>query len=56
LAGVAEAVCDGPVVHEAPAVVAERSKLMNYLQICVPIVSISLPEAVVIQDAGKKFK
>lgn len=35
LASVAEAVCDGPVVHEAPAVVVERSEFTDYLQIVI---------------------
>lgn len=36
-ASVEEAVCNGPVVHEAPAVVAERSEFLNYLQKCVDV-------------------
>ena len=43
LASVAEAACDGPVVHEAPAVVTERSELTDYLQTyALPMVSTSL--------------
>jgi hypothetical protein len=35
LASIAEAVFDGPVVHKAPAVVAERSKFLNHLQVTI---------------------
>lgn len=35
LPSIAEAVCDGPVVHEAPAVVAERPEFLNHLQVSI---------------------
>lgn len=35
LTSIAEAVCDGPVVHKAPAVVAERSEFFNNLQVSI---------------------
>ena len=35
MASIAEAVCDGPVVHKAPAVVAERSEFLNHLQVSI---------------------